>query len=1542
MSKSEDKHSNLGTTNSLLEALGRVSAHLAAEPDPDKLMKTMGEELMLLEIQSLVALLDSDLQNLCLRFIAVKPNLLEKAEKLVNRSAIGLEIPRKNWAQPEVFDQGISGFDENAAETLAGAIPGVPKSASRLAIRTLGIKVGTSMMHLPLVVGEKTIGLLSLWGESLDPIFIKAYQIFADQVAASLATAQLHDQLASRRVDEQSSLLNLSNALLMESDPTKIMEIVTNTVAEALDVPFVGLLTPEEIENPQYLKLRAVFGGQLEQIGIYKLPISPKSGAGSAFELGEPMVIHALNPESPFQRVIEARQLGLQAGLVAPMKAGDKIIGTLGAADPKKRNFDDDDVRMLSLIANTAAQALENSRHFVAEQAARKQAETLREIAVAFNTTLNLAEMLDLILEQLERVVSFDSTSIMLFDEKGLEIVAQRNLRYTFESIETINFEEFPNIKEVLNSRKPLIVDDVKVDSAWVPVLGSEYIRNWMGVPLIVRERIFGLLNLDKEEPGFYTSDHARLAAAFAAQAAVSIERSKNLAKRRIATQALMESNQKYSALFHFANDAIFSMTLDGFVQDANQQAADMLGYRLDELIGMSAYEIIADQEESDANAKLDAILSGEILPIYERQFRKKDGSQIPVEVNLSLVRDDQGQPRYLQSIVRDISARKQFEAARQRYEFIANTSKDFLCLVSKDYHYEAVNDAFCMAFNKPRDEIVGSSLAEIWGVKEFENEFKSYFDRCFDGEELNLQSIQEFPALGWRNVDTSFIPFQNEDGQTSHAVVVTRDITDQERAKSEIKLLAKFPEENPNPVIRVVADGSIIFANLAADSILKLFGLNLGDQLPEVLLNPAVEIYQNGLADEFDIEIGDRVYSFAYAPVTDAGYLNIYGRDITARILVENDIQHRTQELERLYHASGALISSDTTDLGGLAQAIVDVVLRIFGKANCSLLLVDPESSTLIRAAVSGPYADEVSSGKLSLEGPGLVPKAIKLGEIINLSDVRADPNYIPNWEAANSEMAVPLKLGDRVIGVIDIQSADSEAFGPEDERLVVAFAERAALALERQRGTDELRKFSRAVEQTAEGVMISDPQGIIEYVNPAFEAVSGYSKADLVGTKTSVLNSGQHKPEVYENLWEIILNGETYQGVLINKKKDGSLYYEEKTITPLKDTRGNITQFVSTGRDITKRIQSDEEIRRRAAYLQSLHAVEVAITGSLDLNVTLNVLVDQVITTLGVDAVGILLLDNQTQMLEHAARQGFRTNVLKYTTLRIGEGFAGQAALEQKVILLTNLDESTDQFPESTIKNLMKEEFVAYIGVPLIAKGRVAGVLEIFNRSPLESDPQILEFLETMASQAAIAIDNAALFNDLQRSNLELKLAYNTTLEGWTKALELRDQETEGHTRRVAEMTVGLAHEFGISNEDIAHIYRGALLHDIGKIGIPDSILLKPDKLTDEEWEIMRQHPVHAFDFISQIEYLRPAVEIPFCHHERWDGTGYPRGLQDVNIPLSARIFAVIDVWDALISNRPYRRAWEKSRAKEHILNESGSHFDPSVVEKFMQMID
>ncbi len=416
------------------------------------------------------------------------------------------------------------------------------------------------------------------------------------------------------------------------------------------------------------------------------------------------------------------------------------------------------------------------------------------------------------------------------------------------------------------------------------------------------------------------------------------------------------------------------------------------------------------------------------------------------------------------------------------------------------------------------------------------------------------------------------------------------------------------------------------------------------------------------------------------------------------------------------------------------------------------------------------------------------------------------------------------------------------------------------------------------------------------------------------------------------------LIVQRQTIGALWIGRGQTGrSALYAELTSDELR----LLSAIADMAANAIHRVTLHEQTERRLRHVQALHANDRAITASLDLRLTLTVLLEQVTAQLGVDAAAVLLLHAPTQTLEYAAGRGFRAPAIQHTRRRLGEGHAGRAALEMRIISLPNNGQSQEPFERAAL--MTGEFFTAYFAVPLIAKGQVKGVLEIFHRRPLVPDTEWLDFLDAVAGQAAIAIDNATLFTDLQRSNTELALAYDTTLEGWSRALDLRDKETEGHTQRVTEMTLRLAGAMGAFSEaQLVHLRRGALLHDIGKMGIPDSILLKPGPLTAEEWVVMRRHPSYAYDMLSPIAFLRPALDIPLCHHEKWDGSGYPRGLKGGDIPLAARLFAVVDVWDALGSDRPYRQGWPEDKVREHIRALAGTHFDPQVLEAFLRLLD
>ncbi|HEX2697506.1 MAG TPA: GAF domain-containing protein, partial [Anaerolineales bacterium] len=266
----------------------------------------------------------------------------------------------------------------------------------------------------------------------------------------------------------------------------------------------------------------------------------------------------------------------------------------------------------------------------------------------------------------------------------------------------------------------------------------------------------------------------------------------------------------------------------------------------------------------------------------------------------------------------------------------------------------------------------------------------------------------------------------------------------------------------------------------------------------------------------------------------------------------------------------------------------------------------------------------------------------------------------------------------------------------------------------------------------------------------------------------------------------------------------------------------------------------------------LDALRTGDLAILSSLDLNLTLRIFLQQVVAELQVDAADVLFLNGGTQTLEYAAGIGFMTGKIKETHVHLGEGHSGKIALERRSIYLSDFhDNGATPFTRGEL--IAAERFASYFGVPLVAKGQLKGILEVFHRRPFYPSDQWLSFLEMLAGQSAIAIDNASLFSNLQHSNMDLKIAYDRTLEGWSRALDLRDHETEGHTRRVTELCLELAQALNVNEHDLVSIRRGALLHDIGKMGVPDQILHKPSELTPEEFKIVQSHPVSAYEMLS-----------------------------------------------------------------------------------------
>ena len=364
------------------------------------------------------------------------------------------------------------------------------------------------------------------------------------------------------------------------------------------------------------------------------------------------------------------------------------------------------------------------------------------------------------------------------------------------------------------------------------------------------------------------------------------------------------------------------------------------------------------------------------------------------------------------------------------------------------------------------------------------------------------------------------------------------------------------------------------------------------------------------------------------------------------------------------------------------------------------------------------------------------------------------------------------------------------------------------------------------------------------------------------------------------------------------------------------------------------------NEHARVRQSQLGALMGIGRVINSSRGLQGVLEEVMDTLIALMRAERGFLMLRDPKDGMLKPEISRGIDHLNLDEEIIKVSQTIVRKVSSTGESVLTTNA-QADPRFENQM--SVATYQLRSILCAPLKLRNEMIGVIYVDNRAHTgifrESD---LELINAFADQAAVAIDNARLFDDLQASNRELEKAYQATLEGWVRALDMRDKETEGHTQRVTKLTERLARSMGIDGDELLQIRRGALLHDIGKMAIPDGILLKPGKLTDDERLLIQQHPLYAYEMLCPIDFLLPAIDIPYCHHEKWDGSGYPRGLSGEDIPFSARIFPVIDVWDALISDRPYRKGLPQDEVRQYIHADSGKHFDPRVVDAFFELGD
>ena len=465
--------------------------------------------------------------------------------------------------------------------------------------------------------------------------------------------------------------------------------------------------------------------------------------------------------------------------------------------------------------------------------------------------------------------------------------------------------------------------------------------------------------------------------------------------------------------------------------------------------------------------------------------------------------------------------------------------------------------------------------------------------------------------------------------------------------------------------------------------------------------------------------------------------------------------------------------------------------------------------------------------------------------------------------------------------------------------------------------------------------------PQLAFEYVSPSATALSGYAPEEYY--ENPLLAFDLIHPDDAHMFREGPEQTAPYVRTPRWIRKDGRVVHVEVHNRPILGADGKVDAIEGIARDVTARVESERQVadlnarlKTKLRQLHALHRIDTKVILGHSLDDILDTALAEVRNELPFDAAAIYTLDHDGQTLSAVKTYG---EALQLDAIAAGVGAAG-AAVQRGVPILVR--DTQDASQAHGFEMLHAPGMRGRLALPLLHPERLMGVLAFFTRAPLDPSEDAFAFADTISRQVAIALRHQQLNADLKAANASLEAAYDRTIEGWSQALDLRDRTTAGHTQRVADLTVELATRLGLSDEECVHIRRGALLHDIGKMGVSDDILLKPGHVTPEEYEAIKKHPALAYDMLKDISLLAPALVIPRDHHERWDGSGYPEGLLGTTIPLAARIFAVVDVYDAITHNRPYHEAQTPEAALQHLRAAAGRLYDPDVVDAIAKLLE
>ncbi len=1435
-----------------------------------------------------------------------------------------------------------------------------------------------SILAVPLRVGGTIIGAIS--AQCYQPNAYNAedqvlFEMLAAQAAIAIQNARLFSQ-AQQRAQQFQTLYAMANDVAVQHDIQVLLKTIIERAAELLHTARGGIYLYDAERGDVQSVVRV---GDGIQPGV-RLQLG-EGAAGRVAQRREPILID--DYQSWSGRSPQYDGVPLRAVLQVPMLYGGELIGVLTVDEygtDSTRKFSPEDVSLLSLFASHAAGVIYNARLFDQTRRRLHELKSLSKVSDALTGTLELESLLENILRSAcQAIPEAEKGTILLCGKNGQSHLQVRAQVGYDDSLIGEYFDDSKGYSgRAFHEKRPLLIGDSQAEYE-IPFEGrfeaANTVQSAIVAPLIVKDEAIGSISLDnaRRKSAFDEAD-LRLLMLFASSTAVVIENARLFEETR-------QRAGEFETLYQTTRDiGSHQPDLSSLLPTLVERAVQLLGaygggvYLYDPLRNDLELAVgLKDEGGVGTRMKLGEGAAGRVAetraPLVIDDYQTWDGRR-PAH---------QGVP---------------YRALLQVPMLYGG---DLLGVIDV-YEYGNSERKFTQEDVRLLSLFAAQAASAVHNARLFEetrkkaNEFATLYDTASDlAHQANLNellnTIVERAGL-LLNAPVSGIYLYNESTNDLY-VAVNRGFT------SSLNVRLAMGEGVAGRVAQTRQPMFIEDHQKWEGRSPQYDGVSLRSVLEVPML------YSGELIGVLTVdEIGDSERKFTQ---DDSNLLSLFasqaaGAVYGARLLEQT--RQRVEELNAIARVSAALRTASTR--AEIVPAILAQLREVLHADGAFFAVLDEAAGTTVIQFAQGTLeslAGLTVPSSNSFLGPLI--RSHQPYRVANAQEAEGTPlPYLP--KNMRSGAMVPLFARDAALGGLGVVRDEKDgvqppAFDEREVRILSAVGDIAANAIQRVSLYEQttlyaeqlvtVNEMGHALSETLdlpaiyENVaysaldLLPDTAGVfISMFDPQTRLITAaYALKDRVSINVENLPSMPLDESGEDNPSRVILSGKpiivhdlresSNDQTAANARNAGAdedLEPQAALYVPLK-AEGRVIGVLQVQNHTRNRYTKDDaellelvantaaaaiqnsrlfsQLKQRVDQLSALHAVDTAIGSTTDLRVSLQTVLENITRQLQVDAADVLLLNSATLMLQYAAGTGFFTSEITRTSSSIGRDEAGRAALERRTSYIPDLTEYGPGFLRSNL--IAAERFIGYAAVPLIAKGEVKGVLEIFHRTPLELDQERKSFLEMLAGQAALAVDNALLFDGLERANLELTMAYDATIEGWSQALELRDQETQGHSARVLELTLRLAAAMGISDKETQDIRRGVLLHDIGKMGIPDSILHKPGPLTDEEWEVMHKHPRYAYDMLAPIVYLRNSLDIPYAHHEKWDGSGYPRGLRGETIPMSARIFSVVDVYDALRSDRPYRPAWPQEKTNAYISEQAGKHFDPHVVDVFLTLI-